>query len=316
MSTVAPSAAPPLVRSLLPIAVLTLVWGCNWPILKMGVTELAPLTFRAITLPFAAIGLLLVARFSGDSIRIPRAWWGRVATLALFNIAAWNGFILFGVQQMPAGRSAILAYTMPLWATAIAALMLHEPLSKRKLAGLSLGVTGMALLIGDELAVMQSKPFGVAMILAASVMWAFGTVLLRKWKPAFPQNALSGWMMLLGWLPIVVLAPFFDAQPLHAELASLTWRGWFAIVYNIFLAGTVAHWAWFYLARTLPVAVSSLSSLPVPVVGVFAGILVLGEKPGPQEWVALALVVLALFIVMFEPRKKRPSSAMPMAPDD
>jgi drug/metabolite transporter (DMT)-like permease len=316
MSTAEQPSNPPLARSLVPIAVLTLVWGCNWPILKMGVTELAPLTFRAITLPFAAIGLLFVARLSGDSIRIPRAWWGRVATLALFNIAAWNGFILFGVQQMPAGRSAILAYTMPLWATAIAALMLHEPLSKRKVAGLALGVTGMALLIGDELRVIQSKPFGVAMILTAAVMWAFGTVLLRKWKPAFAQNALSGWMMILGWLPIVALAPFLDPQPLGVELASLTWRGWFAIVYNIFLAGTVAHWAWFYLARTLPVAVSSLSSLPVPVVGVFAGIIVLGERPGPQEWVALALVVLALFTVMFEPRKKRPSSAMPLAPDD
>ena len=141
-------------------------------------------------------------------------------------------------------------------------------------------------------------------------------MLLRKWKPPFPQNALSGWMMIVGWLPIVALAPFFDAQPLASELASLSWRGWFAIVYNIFLAGTVAHWAWFHLARTLPVAVSSLSSLPVPVVGVFAGMIVLGEKPGPQEWVALALVVGALFIVMFEPRKKQPSTATPMAPDD
>jgi hypothetical protein len=106
MSNAAPPSSPPLARSLVPIAVLTLVWGCNWPILKLGVTELAPLTFRAITLPFAAIGLLLVARFCGDAIRVPRAWWGRVATLAIFNIAAWNGFILFGVQQMPAGRSA------------------------------------------------------------------------------------------------------------------------------------------------------------------------------------------------------------------
>jgi drug/metabolite transporter (DMT)-like permease len=316
MSSPAPAPSPPIARSLVPIAILTLVWGCNWPILKLGVTELAPLTFRALTLPLAAIGLLLVAHLSGDSIRIPRAWWGRVATLALFNIAAWNGFILFGVQQMPAGRSAILAYTMPLWATAIAAMMLHEPLGKRKLVGLALGVTGMALLIGDELRVIQSKPFGVAMILMAAVMWAFGTVLLRKWRPPFPQNALSGWMMLLGWLPIVALAPFLDAQPLAAELASLSWRGWFAIVYNIFLAGTVAHWAWFNLARTLPVAVSSLSSLPVPVVGVFAGMIVLGEQPGPQEWVALSLVVLALFTVMFEPRKKRPSSATPLAPDD
>jgi drug/metabolite transporter (DMT)-like permease len=316
MSGSTPASTVPLARSLAPIAVLTLVWGCNWPVLKLGVTELAPLTFRAITLPFAAMGMLLIARFTGDSIRIPRAWWGRVATLALFNIAAWNGFILFGVQQMPAGRSAILAYTMPLWATAIATFVLHEPLSKRKLAGLALGATGMALLIGDELRLIQSKPFGVAMILTAAVMWAIGTVLLRKWRPQFPQNTLSGWMMILGWLPILALAPFFDPRPLGDELAALSPRGWFAIVYNIFLAGTVAHWAWFHLARTLPVAVSSLSSLPVPVVGVFAGMLVLGERPGPQEWVALALVVLALFIVMFEPRKKRPSSVTPLAPDD
>ena len=311
-----PPAQPPLARSLLPIVVLTFVWGCNWPILKLGVTELAPLTFRGLTLPFAALGMLLVAHFSGDSIRVPREWRARVAILALFNIGAWNGFVLFGVQQMPAGRSAILAYTMPLWATAIAAVILHERLSPRKLVGLALGVTGMGLLIGDELRAMQSKPFGVAMILAAAVTWAIGTVLLRKWKPPVAQNTLSGWMMLIGWLPIAALAPLFDSHSLVDTLAGLSARGWFAIVYNIFLAGTIAHWAWFHLARTLPVAVSSLSALPVPVVGVFAGILVLGEKPGTQEWIALALVVCALFIVMYEPRKKRPTSATPLAPDD
>jgi drug/metabolite transporter (DMT)-like permease len=309
-------AGHPLARAFAPIAVLTLVWGCNWPILKIGVTELAPLTFRALTLPFAAAGLLLVAKLSGDGIRIPRAWWPRVAMLGLLNIAGWNAFVLFGVQQLPAGRSAILAYTMPLWATAIATFALHEPLGKRKLIGLLLGVAGMGILIGDELRIIQKSPFGVAMILTAAVVWALGTVLLRKWKPPLPQNTLTGWMMVVGWLPIVVLAPFFDSQPLGLELGALTARGWFAILYNIFLAGTIAHWAWFYLARTLPVAVSSLSSLPVPVVGVFAGILVLGETPGPQEWVALALVVVALFIVLYEPRRKRAASAVPLAPDD
>ena len=306
------SAEAPVGRSLLPIAILTLVWGCNWPILKMGVTELAPLTFRAITLPFAALGMLLVARLSGDALRIPRDWWGRVATLALLNIAGWNGFILFGVQQMPAGRSAILAYTMPLWATAIAAVFLHEPLSRRKLAGIGLGVAGMALLIGEELRVIKSAPFGVAMILAAAITWAFGTVFLRKWHPPLPQNTMTSWMMIVGWLPIVSLAPFLDPRPLGEELRSLSGQGWFALIYNVFLAGTVAHWAWFRLARTLPVAVSSLSSLPVPVVGVFSGILLLGESPGLQEWIALGLVVIALFIVMWQPR----FTTTPLAPDD
>src|SRR5436190_19941119 len=188
-----------LARALAPIAVLTLVWGCNWPILKIGVTDLAPLTFRALTLPFAAMGLLTVAYLSGDSIRISREWWWRVAALALLNIAGWNGFVLFGVQQLPAGRSAILAYTMPLWATAIATVVLHEPLGRRKLTGLLLGVAGMAVLVGEELRTISKAPFGVAMILAAAVTWAFGTVLLRKWKPPMPQNTLTGWMMIVGW---------------------------------------------------------------------------------------------------------------------
>ena len=66
------SAKHPLAHAFLPILILTVIWGCNWPVLKMGVAEIAPLTFRALTLPFAAIGMLIVARLSGDSIRIPR----------------------------------------------------------------------------------------------------------------------------------------------------------------------------------------------------------------------------------------------------
>ncbi|MGE5738961.1 MAG: DMT family transporter [Betaproteobacteria bacterium] len=312
-----PTASPahPTARAALPILVLTLVWGCNWPVLKMGVTELAPLTFRSLTLPLAALGLLLVARASGDSIRVPRALWPKLIVLALFNIGGWNGFVLFGVQQLPAGRSAILAYTMPIWATLIAAVVLHERLSSRKLVGLALGVAGMSVLIGEQISVVRAAPSGALLILAAAITWAMGTVLLRKWQLPIAQNTLSGWMMLLGWIPLAVLAPFFDPQPLATELANLSTRGWFAIGYNIFLAGTLAHWAWFTLARTLPVAVSSLSSLPVPVVGVLSGMLVLGERPGAQEWIALALVVAALFTVLFQPSARRIDAA-PLAPDD
>jgi drug/metabolite transporter (DMT)-like permease len=307
--------ATPTARSALPILILTFVWGCNWPVLKMGVTELAPLTFRGLTLPLAALGMLIVARISGDSIRVPRASWRRLGVLAFFNIACWNGLVLFGVQQLPAGRSAILAYTMPIWATMIATVILHERLSRQKLAGLVLGISGMAVLIGEQISVVRAAPLGALMILGAAIAWAIGTVLLRKWQPRIAQNTLSGWMMLLGWIPLAVLAPLLDPQPLSTVLLNLSPRGWFAIGYNVLLAGTLAHWAWFTLARTLPVAVSSLSSLPVPVVGVFSGIVLLGERPGPQEWIALALVVAALFTVLFQPTGRRVTAA-PLAPDD
>ena len=288
---------------LLLIAILTLIWGCNWPVLKLGVTELPPLTFRAATLPFAAIGLLLVAWLAGESIRIPRALWGKVLALALFNIAAWNGLILFGVQQMPAGRSAILAYTMPVWSVLFGMALLHEPLSRRKIVGLLLGMLGMVVLLGEDVRHITRSPLGTMFIIAAAICWAFGTVLLRRWKPAVPQNALSGWMMLVGWLPIAVCVPLFDPHPL-GSLGHMSPMGWFAVLYNMFLAGTLAHWAWFNMARTLPVAVSSLSALPVPVVGVLSGILFLGERPGLSEYAALALVLASLGAVLLAPAVK------------
>jgi drug/metabolite transporter (DMT)-like permease len=219
------------------------------------------------------------------------------------------------VQQLPAGRSAIIAYTMPIWATLIAMAVLHEPLNRRKVVGLVLGMLGMAVLLGDDLRHIGSTPIGAMLILCAAILWAFGTVLLRKWKPPMAQNALSGWMMLMGWLPLAIAAPFFDPRP-PSYLAHLSGVAWFAILYNVFLAGTVAHWAWFTLARTLPVAVSSLSSLPVPVIGVFSGMLFLGERPGPTEFIALALVIASLFAVLFQPAEKQrpPATASEPSP--
>jgi drug/metabolite transporter (DMT)-like permease len=184
MSAVRPATAQHAVpvSSLLLVGILALVWGCNWPVLKIGVTELAPLTFRAASLPFAGIGLLLLAKLAGDSIAIPRALWGKVFALAMFNMCAWNGLIVFGVQQIPAGRSAILAFTMPVWSVLFSLSLLHEPLSLRKLIGLALGMCGMALLLGDDFSHVQRSPAGTLFILGAAISWALGTVLLRRWK--------------------------------------------------------------------------------------------------------------------------------------
>jgi drug/metabolite transporter (DMT)-like permease len=275
--------------------------------LKIGVSEMQPLTFRLYNLPFIGLGMLLIARLQGDGLAIPRALWPRVLLMALFNITAWNGFVLFGVQQMSAGRSAILAYTMPVWSVLLSVWWLKEPLDTRKKIGLGLGMAAMVLLLGDDLRAIERSPKGALLILAAAISWAFGTIMVRKWRGDLPQNTLIGWMLLLGWVPIALLAPMLDPDPV-GSLFRLSFVGWTALLYNIFLAGLVSHWAWFRLARTLPVAVSSLSSLPVPVVGVISGMLVLGERPGVAELGALALVALAL-IALYWPKREDAGTA-------
>ena len=177
--------------------------------------------------------MLLVAQLSGDSIRIPRALVGHGRVLALSTSPAWNGLILFGVQQMPAGRSAILAYTMPIWTVLISLVVLHEPLSRRKIVGLVLGMLRHGGAARRRRPHIARAPIGTLLILGAAIVWAIGTVLLRKWKPPLPQTTLTGWMMLLGWVPIALAAPLFDPQPLRS-LATMSGTGWFAVLYNIF----------------------------------------------------------------------------------
>lgn len=289
-------------RSLAIVAVMTLIWGCNWPMLKIGVSELQPLTFRALTLPLSAVVLLLIALTTGGTLKVPRSFWPKLAVLALFNITAWNGLILFGLREMSAGRSSILAYTMPVWAVLLSVTVMREPLGLRKAIGLLLGMAAMLLLLGDDIAAIERSPTGTLLILAAAVSWGVGTIMMRHWRTDLPQTTLIGWMMLIGWIPLGLAAPLLDANMGAGILALSPW-GWTAVLYNIFLAGIVSHWAWFTLARTLPVAVSSLSSLPVPVMGVMSGMVVLGERPGAPEYAALVLVALALATLYWPARE-------------
>jgi len=163
---------------------------------------------------------------------------------------------------------------------------------------------GIAVLLGEEVLNLRRAPVGALLIIGAAISWGLGTVLLRRWAPPLSQTTLTGWLMLLGWIPIAVAAPLVDPHPV-SSLATMSGAGWFAVLYNIFFAGAIANWAWFRMARTLPVAVSSLSSLPVPVVGVFSSMLFLGERPGASEFVALALVLASLAAVMFPERARR-----------
>jgi drug/metabolite transporter (DMT)-like permease len=178
-------------------------------------------------------------------------------------------------------------------------------LSGRKIAGLVFGIAGMVVLLGEEALNVRRAPIGTLLILGAAIAWGLGTVLLRRWAPPLPHVALTGWMMLIGWIPLALATPALD--PGLRSLQGLSGTAWFALLYNIFISGAIANWAWFRLARTLPVAVSSLSSLLVPVLGVFSGMLFLDERPGANEFIALGLVIASVACVMWPDRRARAS---------
>src|SRR5262245_30392261 len=142
------------------LGALTLVWGFNWTAMKVAISEVPPFTFRTFCLGLGSGILFAFLRGSGQSLAIPRQHWPRMALIALFTITCWNLLVVFGLQHIPSGRAAILAYTMPAWSIPLSVLVLGERMPGARLLGLALGVGGMLLLLWDDRPRVHAAPLG------------------------------------------------------------------------------------------------------------------------------------------------------------
>ena len=273
---------------------LTLSWGFNWTAMKVSLAEVLPWTFRTLCLGGGAVILFSVLRMVGTPLAVPRSQWRRLTLLALLNITCWNILIAYGVAMIPSGRAAIIAYSMPVLAIPLSVWLLGEKMSGRKLFGIALGIGGLALLLADQVASMQAAPVGALLVLCAAASWAIGTVLQKKFPVAAPTSVYTAWIMLIGGLPIFVVAAILELGR-HPPIST---QAWLAIAYNVFIAFAWAHWAWIKIATSVSVTVFSLSMLVIPVVGVLSGMVFLGERPSAYEATAMLLILAALATVV------------------
>ena len=293
-----------LPRSTWPLlAMLTLGWGFNWPMMKLAVNEVPVLTFRALCLAVGAASMFAIARASRQIMIPKRQEWPQLFATSLLNVAFWNVLIAYGVLLLPAGRSVILAYTMPLWIALLSAPVLHEPLTPRRMLGVALGMTGMLVLIGSELTALRAAPTGTLLVIGAAVSWAVGTVMMKRFPSQLPTTSFTGWQMLLGGIPLLLGALAFDGGKVHLPSVQAT----VAVLYNMFIAFVLCYWAWFKIVSRASAVVSALGTLLIPVVGVISSMLVLAERPTWQEFAAMLLVLAAIGTVIIPPRS-RPTS--------
>jgi drug/metabolite transporter (DMT)-like permease len=277
------------------LAALTFSWGFNWTALKVALTEVPPWTFRTLCLGLGSAVLFAALRVGGQPLAVPSGQWRRLSLHAFLNITCWNMLVAFGVALIPSGRASILAYTMPIWAIPLSVWLLGERLTSRRIAGLALGMVGLALLLGDALARLGAAPLGSLLVLGAAVTWALGTVLQKRFPVRMPLGAYTAWMMLLGGVPVFVGTVLLEDVRVLRDVSMPAALG---VAYNVFIAFAFAHWAWIKIATSVPVAIFSISMLIIPVIGVLSGVLFLGERPSWAELVALVCVLAALTTVI------------------
>lgn len=281
-------------------------WGLNWPIMKYILVGVPPLTFRGFCLFFGGLGILCIAHYTKQPIKIPKGYLTKTLIICLLNIVAWNVMATYGLALLPAGRAALLGYTMPIWAVLLSVWVLGDHFNWRVVAALCLGMIGILLLMSESLINWFSAPLsaslltGALFMLAAAWCWAIGTVLMKRWSVPLNSVALTGWLLFLASIPILIAAYFIDGLP---QALPSTLRLW-GIIYNVFIAFMFCYWAWVKLVTLVPVSVSSLSSLITPMIGVISSIFLLGEKPGILEWCAAALILSAVAVINIGSKKR------------
>jgi drug/metabolite transporter (DMT)-like permease len=284
------------------LALLTLCWGINWPVMKIGVLDFPPLAFRTLCMAGGLPTIWLVARFQGISLAIPPGQLKSVIKVTLPNMMIWHFFIIYAVKLLSSGRVAILGYTMPVWAVLFGLLLYDERIGRVAWLGVGCAFAGALLLLSAEFGTMAGQPLGSLLALIAAAGWGYGTVLLKRTQIDMPTLALTFWMIALTAMTMLAATVLFEIHlwrwPTPAETA--------AIIYNALIVFGFAHVVWFKLARTLPPVASSLSVMLIPVVGVFSGALLLGETPRWQDYAAMGLILVAMSTVLLKPKASGP----------
>ncbi|MSO85661.1 MAG: DMT family transporter [Rhodospirillales bacterium] len=280
------------------LAAVTLVWGVNWPLMKIGLGTLPPFTFRAAMVPASGLLILGLAFLAGQRLGAPRAAWPPLLVSALFNVTLWHAFSAFGIAAMESGRASVIAFTMPLWAAILARLFLAEAIGGRRGLALALGAGGVGTLLYPDFARFAATPQGPLLMSGAAIVWAAGTLWQKRIGCAMPVLAHTGWQLFLGGLPLVAAAFVFEA----ADGANWSLPIVILVAYNIVGPLGFCYWAWYKVVALFPAHVAAIGTLLIPVVGVASGAAILGEPFGWPELMALALVTGALALTLTERR--------------
>jgi drug/metabolite transporter (DMT)-like permease len=275
-------------------------WALNWPAMKILLREWPPLFSRGVAGVAASLLLAAIALGCGEQLRVPRQLMPRMLLAASTNVFAWMGFSTLSMKWLSVSEGALLVYTMPIWAMLLAWPLLSRRPSAEGFVSLALGLAGVVVLLGGQgFAFDAGKLAGILFALLAAVLFALGTVITRTPIPVAPIT-LVAWQVGLGCVPMVIAGLLIE----HPDVTALNTAGWAVLIYMTVVPMGVCYLAWFATLRHLPPEVASIGMLLVPIMGIVAAALALGEPLGAREVVAMALTLGGVALAL---RRKRPA---------
>ena len=270
------------------LAVTSIGWGLNWPIMKQILTEWPPLSARGLTGIAGGLLLALLAVIRGESLRVPQGQWPRLLLSAVLNVSTWMTLMGLALLWLPASEAAVIAYTMPVWASLLAWLILGERMSLTRMLALVMAFAGIAALMGGNgIEASTAKLPGIAMVLVGAFVFALGTIAAKRLPITMPLIASSALQIGIGCVPVALAGLLFE----HPRIEALSTLGWVLMAYMTVIQFCIAYVCWFAALERLPASVAAIGTMAVPVIGVIAAAIVLHEPLGIGQIAALVFTL-------------------------
>ena len=276
------------------LVILCLIWGVTWPIIKLALDGIPVLSMRTCSLGLGAATLFVVCVVKRHSFRVSTAKaWTHMAIASLLNIAAFTLLTSFAQVITTTSRVSILAYTMPVWSVLLAWLLLGERPTRMHANALGLCVAGLGVLIYPLTA--NGIPLGVMLTLVAALFWAAGTIYL-KWAHIEADPMAAACLQLAIAFGIVAACTL--AYQGGVDLSGAPVKSLLATVFSGVVGSGAAYGLWLAIVRRLPAGTASLGLVSVPVIGVVASIIILGEVPTAADAVGFTMIFAASACVL------------------
>ena len=287
-----PSAVHTRPAALALLILLSLVWGVHWAVVKKGLDYMPPFTYAALRL---VAGLLTMIAILGAQRRIrlpPRSDLPIILSVGTAQMAAGVLIMNLALQAVPAGRSSVLLYAMPLWVAVLMWLFFRVRPRRNESIGLVLGLGGIVALVNPSVIDwgVPAELLGTLGLVLNAILWAGVTIHIRRHTWASSPLDLQLWMLLVALVPVAVAALVLEpGRPIRWELATVL-----VLLYSGPLATAFANWASQSITRSLGPLASAMGFLTIPVVGLVSGAVFLNESLGPIDIAGFGLVLAGI----------------------
>lgn len=278
------------------VVLLAFAWGLNWIAAAVALRELTPWSLRVAGSGIGAALLFSAAIITGHKMRVPRGEYVHVMVAGFLNVSGFQ--ILSGFAQLSGAttRAIIITYSMPIWTTVLSWLFLGERLNAVRWLAFALCVVGVTILVWPLFAT-GFPPF-VFYSLGCALSWAVATVYIKWAKVTIEPLANAAWQLLFGLIFITAGSFIVESYP---HLWPMQNETILAVLFVGLFGVGLAHFLWWSIVGRLPAITASLGSLLVPVIGVSASAIMLGERLTLPDIIGFAMIFAAAACVLLQP---------------